>query len=249
MGSGRFSGYSCVKFVFFIFNVMFWLLGCAILGIGIWLHISKGNYASIAPSFNFLSATALCIAAGAIVLVVGFFGCCGAIMENPCMLLTYFSLMAVIFIMEIVGVALSGIYRKKIERGLRIELKMGIQEHYNKTGQEGLTDFWDTVQTKHTCCGVDGATDWLTVDFGIPSSCINQTSGYPFKDGCWNTIQDWVKRNLAPIIVISVLIILLQILGLLFSIGLYCSVKIMSRMDYDSVPQSGGIEAQDTDPL
>ena len=56
--------------------------------IGIWLHISKGNYASVAPSFQFLSATALCIAAGIIVLVVGFFGCCGAIMENQCMLLT-----------------------------------------------------------------------------------------------------------------------------------------------------------------
>ena len=64
------------------------LLGCAILGIGIWLHIAKGSYAEIAPTFKFLSATALCIAAGAIVLVVGFFGCCGAIMENQCMLLT-----------------------------------------------------------------------------------------------------------------------------------------------------------------
>ena len=70
------------------------LLGCAILGIGIWLHISKGPYASIAPSFDFLSATALCIAAGIIVLVVGFFGCCGAIMENQCMLLTVSYLIA-----------------------------------------------------------------------------------------------------------------------------------------------------------
>ncbi len=58
------------------------------LGIGIWLHVSKGAYASLAPSFNFLSATALCIAAGAIVLLVGFLGCCGAIMENQCLLLT-----------------------------------------------------------------------------------------------------------------------------------------------------------------
>ena len=77
-----------VRNTYVIISCIFQLLGCAILGIGIWLHISKGNYASIAPSFNFLSATALCIAAGAIVLVVGFFGCCGAIMENPCMLLT-----------------------------------------------------------------------------------------------------------------------------------------------------------------
>ena len=70
------------------FTVVVQLLGCAILGIGIWLQVSKGSYASIAPNFNFLSATALCIAAGILVLIVGFFGCCGAIMENQCMLLT-----------------------------------------------------------------------------------------------------------------------------------------------------------------
>ena len=73
----------------YMFGLMYFqLLGCAILGIGIWLHIAKGSYADLAPSFKFLSATSLCIAAGAIVLVVGFFGCCGAIMENQCMLLT-----------------------------------------------------------------------------------------------------------------------------------------------------------------
>ena len=73
---------------FILLIISLQLLGCAILGIGIWLHIAKGSYAEIAPSFKFLSATALCIAAGAIVLIVGFFGCCGAIMENQCMLLT-----------------------------------------------------------------------------------------------------------------------------------------------------------------
>ena len=64
------------------------LIGCALLGVGIWLHLSKGAYASMAPSFNFLSVTAVCIAAGAVMLVVAFFGCCGAIMENQCLLLT-----------------------------------------------------------------------------------------------------------------------------------------------------------------
>jgi len=64
------------------------LLGCAILGIGIWLQVSKGTYASLAPTYNVLSATILLIAAGILVLIVGFFGCCGAIMESKCMLVT-----------------------------------------------------------------------------------------------------------------------------------------------------------------
>jgi len=64
------------------------LLGCAILGIGIWLQVSKGAYASLAPSYNVLSATIMLILAGVLVLIVGFFGCCGAIMESKCMLVT-----------------------------------------------------------------------------------------------------------------------------------------------------------------
>jgi len=37
---------------------------------------------------RFFSAPALLIAVGAIVLIVSFFGCCGAVKENHCMILT-----------------------------------------------------------------------------------------------------------------------------------------------------------------
>jgi len=69
-------------------NCCWQLLGCAILGIGIWLQVSKAAYASLAPSYNVLSATILLISAGVLVLIIGFFGCCGAIMESKCMLVT-----------------------------------------------------------------------------------------------------------------------------------------------------------------
>jgi len=64
------------------------LLGCAVLGIGIWLQVSKGSYASVIPNISFLGASVLCIVTGVLILIIGFFGCCGAIMENQCMLLT-----------------------------------------------------------------------------------------------------------------------------------------------------------------
>lgn len=71
-----------------IVGVILQLLGCTILGIGIWLHIAKGNYAPLMPNFSYLSASALCMSAGAVMLLVGFFGCCGAIMEHQCLLIT-----------------------------------------------------------------------------------------------------------------------------------------------------------------
>lgn len=213
MGRGKggfFSGYTCVKFLFFGFNVIFWLLGCAILGIGIWLHISKGNYASVAPSFNFLSATALCIAAGGIVLVVGFFGCCGAIMENPCMLLTYFLLVVIIFVMEIVAGILAFVFRNEVETVLKNELLLGVREKYNTSSEQGLRDAWDSVQRNLKCCGVESYEDWYRIsswrkENRVPDSCCieeipncgthNADPNIWHQQGCFKELKFWLRGS------------------------------------------------------
>lgn len=64
------------------------LCGCGLLGVGIWLSVSQGNFATFSPSFPSLSAANLVIAIGTIVMVTGFLGCLGAIKENKCLLLS-----------------------------------------------------------------------------------------------------------------------------------------------------------------
>ena len=58
------------------------------LGVGIWLHVSEEveSYSDVTPDENYFSVTSICIAAGCVMIVVSFFGCCGAVMENKCML-------------------------------------------------------------------------------------------------------------------------------------------------------------------
>jgi CD63 antigen len=45
------------------------------------------NYSALLDD-GFFSAPALLIAVGVIVFIVSFFGCCGAVKENHCMILT-----------------------------------------------------------------------------------------------------------------------------------------------------------------
>lgn len=241
-GSGKFSGYVCVKFVFFTFNVIFWLLGCAILGIGIWLHIAKGNYASIAPSFNFLTATALCIAAGAIVLVVGFFGCCGAIMENQCMLLTYFLLVVVIFILEVVAGILAFVFAEEVERVIQEELLTGIKDKYRQEGrdEQGLRDGWDQVQTNLKCCGVTNYTDWYNIQAWpgknyVPDSCCKDPQGvtcgtkenpsFWYTRGCLGELKYWLKSHLYIVGVVGITVGVLQVLGMVAAMALFCCLR------------------------
>uniref|UniRef100_U6CVM6 Tetraspanin 4 n=1 Tax=Neovison vison TaxID=452646 RepID=U6CVM6_NEOVI len=77
-----------VKFLMFAFNLLFWLGGCGILGVGIWLAATQGNFATLSSSFPSLSAANLLIVTGTFIMAIGFVGCIGAIKENKCLLLT-----------------------------------------------------------------------------------------------------------------------------------------------------------------
>ena len=78
----------CILCNYNVFILLFFqLLGCGVLSLGLWLQVNRGPQISILPSYTFLSASALCITAGAIILLIGFLGCCGAFYENQCMLI------------------------------------------------------------------------------------------------------------------------------------------------------------------
>lgn len=72
----------------FLFFMSLQLCGCGLLGVGIWLSVSQGNFATFSPSFPSLSAANLVIAIGTVIMVTGFLGCLGAIKENKCLLLS-----------------------------------------------------------------------------------------------------------------------------------------------------------------
>lgn len=72
----------------FLLFISLQLCGCGLLGVGIWLSVSQGNFATFSPSFPSLSAANLVIAIGTVIMVTGFLGCLGAIKENKCLLLS-----------------------------------------------------------------------------------------------------------------------------------------------------------------
>jgi len=61
--------------------------GIVLLIVGAVIQGLYENYSSFLDD-RFFSAPALLIAVGAIVFIVSFFGCCGAVKENHCMILT-----------------------------------------------------------------------------------------------------------------------------------------------------------------
>ena len=58
------------------------------LGVGIWSRVEAKDYDSFLGSGGLTSAANIMIAAGVFVMIVGFFGCCGALKENKWLLTT-----------------------------------------------------------------------------------------------------------------------------------------------------------------
>lgn len=90
----------------FLLFISLQLCGCGLLGVGIWLSVSQGNFATFSPSFPSLSAANLVIAFGTVIMVTGFLGCLGAIKENKCLLLSvrhqyFFSLRPVTVVLRL----------------------------------------------------------------------------------------------------------------------------------------------------
>ena len=68
------------------------LVGCALLAVGIWAKVDEGSLTRLIKAEDVASKLSVLawviIVVGAVVFIVGFLGCCGAIRESQCLLAT-----------------------------------------------------------------------------------------------------------------------------------------------------------------
>ncbi|KAF3859691.1 hypothetical protein F7725_022090 [Dissostichus mawsoni] len=110
----------CIKYLLFFFNLLFWISGCIILGVSIYLKVSKDGNVITSES---LPGIDLMIAIGVIILVLGFLGCCGAIRENRCLLLLFFISLLIIFVLLLAAGILGAVEEKKVKIWMKDRLK------------------------------------------------------------------------------------------------------------------------------
>ncbi|KAL9867746.1 tetraspanin-9 isoform 3-T3 [Geothlypis trichas] len=220
----------CLKYMMFLFNLIFWLCGCGLLGVGIWLSVSQGNFATFSPSFPSLSAANLVIAIGTVIMVTGFLGCLGAIKENKCLLLSFFIVLLIILLAELILVILFFVYMDKVSESAKKDLKEGMKL-YNSENNIGLKNAWNIIQAEMKCCGVNDYTDWYPVlgENIVPDRCCmensqdcgrNSTESL-WKTGCYEKVMSWFDDNKHVLGSIGMCVLIMQILGMAFSMTLF----------------------------
>ena len=136
---------------------LFQIIGCVVLGIGIYALVDGASLVDLVENSGvdvtvqvYTSAAIILIVVAVFVVILTFFGCCGAIKESKCMLGTYFTLVLVMFIVMIVGAVLG--YSQsmdKIEEALEKSMGSFKDEDNGNTPddkQKVVSEAWDTIQ-------------------------------------------------------------------------------------------------------
>lgn len=164
-------GAKCIKFILFIVNVLFFLIGGAAVGLGIFALVDKSKLITLTKIGNaenydvtsLLEAGAYClIIGGAVVMILAFLGCCGAMRDSKILLGLYAFLMIIIVILEIAAVVIGIVFSNKVASELKTVMKDRITKEYDgvlKTG-DPFTLAMDFAQVYFECCGVDNYKDY-----------------------------------------------------------------------------------------
>lgn len=240
------------KYFLFFFNLLFWICGAAVLGVGIWILTDDNalklmKVATLDASDSTVRAAAITlVVVGAVIFITGFLGCCGAMRESSCMLMTYTFIVGFILLLQVVAGILAAVFRDRIQEEMQKNMNMTVQEKYGMDKEAGLTDSWDYMQGEFKCCGaINGPQDWDTSawkqankNMTVPDSCCqvkgddgkftkcqNLEDGAVYKEGCYPKLVDWVKGHAGIIIGVAFGLAVFQVLAIIMGCCLRKAIK------------------------
>ncbi|XP_050303119.1 tetraspanin-5 isoform X1 [Anthonomus grandis grandis] len=173
---------SCLKYMIFGFNVLFWLMGLGILTIGVWAWSEKDIFNNLGKVANIaLDPAFILICIGTVTFVIGFTGCVGALRENTCLLATYAIFLSVLLLFEMTAGILGFIFKDWIKSQATIGFQTFIIHYREDPDQQNLIDWIqeDWLQ----CCGIEGPKDWDRNNYFNCSSRVvgsREACGVPF---------------------------------------------------------------------
>ncbi|XP_048764349.1 tetraspanin-18-like isoform X3 [Ostrea edulis] len=151
----------CLRNALHCYNVVVLVMGCGLLGIGIWLLVTDFSAREITVIINsdmFEIGTYMILAGGGLVALLAFCGCCGTMREDKCILGFYGVVLALVFMALLASGAMAFLFRENISEDIKKKLEYTLENQYGReiranTTNRLITDAWDSMQRKFECCG------------------------------------------------------------------------------------------------
>jgi CD63 antigen len=170
-------GEKFVKFLMVFFNFLFVVCGIGLMAAGGIAQASMDKW-YLFISNGAITGPALVIVVGVFLFLVAFFGCCGALKEHYCMLMTYSGIVGFIMLLQFAGGIAALVQKNQVENWVQQNFQMYVSNYTTDTISKDLVD---QFQKEEKCCGATNYTDYkdpLSKEnpITVPSSCcINNT--------------------------------------------------------------------------
>ncbi|XP_029358743.1 tetraspanin-2a [Echeneis naucrates] len=207
-------GMKCVKYLLFVFNFIFWLAGLLVLAVGLWLRFDPETVDLLmdddAPE-SFFIAVYILLGAGGLMMIVGFFGCFGAVRESQCLLASFFACLMIIFGAEIAAGVFGFINKEKIVEEVQKFYSTSFADSSNSNSTAIALIYHKTLN----CCGgsIPEVSDELCVDAARDTQ------------NCLSAITDFFNEKLHIIGYVGIGVAGVMIIGMIFSMVLCCAIR------------------------
>ncbi|XP_004462833.1 tetraspanin-1 [Dasypus novemcinctus] len=238
--------FSFLKAMMTIFNLLIFLCGVALLGVGIWVSIDGPSFLKLfgplsSSAMQFVNVGYFLIAAGAVLFALGFLGCYGAQSENKCALMMFFFILLLIFIAEIAAAVVALVYTTMAENFLTLLIVPAIRKDYGS--QVEFTQVWNSTMEGLKCCGFNNYTDFEGSPSNVksqafpPFCCINNVNSTAIEpctkekaerdavQGCFNQLLYDIRTNAVTVGGVAAGIGGLELAAMTVSMYLYCNLK------------------------
>lgn len=231
---------SCLKYLLFAFNFIFWLAGVAILGLAIYFRVDGATQNVLSSDTEkrelFYAVCYVLMAAGGAIMLVGFCGCCGAANESR-LLLSLFAVALFVLLGTEIG---AGVYTHFHKDKVIEAVDKGAVELWKGTaaGTNSTAVLVDEIEKDLDCCGYNNVLDYCNVEkiaLGViignsvtgTFECDDGSSKNPadfcpsitsYAVGCRQKIKELLEKNLNIVIGVAIGVAMVQLLGMIFSI-------------------------------
>ncbi|XP_010004849.1 PREDICTED: tetraspanin-1 [Chaetura pelagica] len=232
--------FTFIKVMMILFNLAIFLSGGTLLGVGVWVTVDEKSFLDV---FGALSSSVLhvvnvsyfLIVIGAILLVIGFLGCCSAQKESKCLLMVFFSVMLIIFIAEIAAAVVTLVYTNIAETLLKSVVTPLLQKKYGS--DPILSENWNETMKELKCCGLNNYTDFTDSPWykehnsTFPTTCCEDLqpctsvlAAQKNVTGCFKQIVQEIKTHGGVAGGVAAGIAALEVAAMVVSMYLYCQL-------------------------
>ncbi|XP_034434080.1 tetraspanin-33 isoform X1 [Hippoglossus hippoglossus] len=244
-----------VKYLLFLFNLLFWIIALVMVSIGVYARMMK--HAEAALACLSVDPAVMLMVVGVLMFILTFCGCVGSLRENICLLQTFCVSLTVIFILQLVAGILGFVFSDTARGKVTHMINNAIVHYRDDIDLQNMIDFG---QMEFGCCGGVAYNDWSQNMYfncnmvnpsrercSVPFSCciiskdkevVNTMCGQGMQDleyveagdhiytnGCIDKLVNWIHSNMFLLGGIALGLAIPQLVGILLSQILINQIK------------------------